>query len=140
MLNNQIRIIFFLTKLTLLDEEHSMKTDIPSAPLTNNNAQNKKSKNLDSPSSTYEYLDFDDICGHQEIPDLSLHSYTTPGCFSFTKRLIRFIREANISKSHANRLVALIHSVLPQPNTLPKTYYGILNSLSGNFVYLLFLF
>jgi hypothetical protein len=129
----------FSINLTL-SSEGSNEVNIPSLSPTNNNKEKEISQNVDSPLPTYECLDFDDICGHQEIPDLNLHPYTTLGCFSFAKHLINFIRKANISKSHVDHLVALIQSALPQPNTLPNTYSKILNLLSGNFVYLLFFF
>lgn len=130
----------FSKNFTLSNEEDSNEVNIPSVSPTNNNEEKQISQNVDSPPSTYEYLDFQDICGHQEIPDLNLHPYTNLGCFTFVKHLIDFIRKTNISKSHADDLIALIQSALSQPNTLPTTYSKILNLLSGNFVHLLFFF
>ncbi|CAF3826433.1 unnamed protein product [Rotaria sp. Silwood1] len=51
-------------------------------------------------------------------------------CLSFSKHLIEFIRNANVSKTHAEQLITLIQSGLPQPNTLPNNYSDLLKLLS----------
>lgn len=130
----------FSINLTLSDKEDSDKIDIRSASPMDNDEEEKRFENVGSLPSTYECIDFDDICGDHEISDLNLHPYTTISCFSYAKDLIHFIRKTNISKTHANQLVALIQSALPQPNTLPITYSKILNLLSSNFIYLIFIF
>ena len=122
----------FSKNLALLDKEDLDKIDIRSASPTNNEKEKQRCEIVSSLSSTYECIDFDDICGDHQIPDLNLHPYTTINCFSFAKDLISFIRKTNISKTHADQLVALIQSALPQPNSLPITYSKILNLLSGN--------
>ena len=129
----------FSINLTLSNEEGSNEVNMPSLSPTDNNIEKKVPEHVDSPTWNYQYLDLDDICVQQEISDVSLHAYTTLGRFSFAKGLINFIRKTNLSKTHANHLVALIQSALPQPNTLPMTYAKILSLLSGNFVSLLFL-
>ncbi|CAF4494968.1 unnamed protein product, partial [Rotaria magnacalcarata] len=50
---------------------------------------------------------------------------------SFSQNLIRFIKNANISKANAEQLITLIQSGLPHPNTLPNNYAEILTLLSG---------
>jgi hypothetical protein len=82
---------------------------------------------------------FDDRVQGKEKPVQSLHQHTSVDCLSFSKSLISFIRKANISKHHTEQLINLIQSSLPQPNSLPSNYSGIINLLSGDTIYL-FLF
>jgi hypothetical protein len=64
-----------------------------------------------------------------------LHPYTSIDKFSFCKDLIKFIRKANLSKTHAEELTRLFNNSFPQPHGLPNTYYGLLDFLSGSIVF-----
>jgi hypothetical protein len=97
-------------------------------------------ENIDSSFSSNDFLNFDDIVRNEEIPNLPLHYYTSMDYFCFSKNLLSFIRKSNISKTHAQALIRLIQSGLPKPNSLPRTYSGILNLLSGKFICLFLLF
>lgn len=122
--------------LSLLDDQVSGKADMtPTLSLIRLKEEIIKNDEIESTYSTGENSSFDDMIFSQDISDLSLHPYTTQGCLSFTKELISFIRKANISKRHADFLIRLIHSSLPQPNTCPKTYCGLLNLLSGTAIH-----
>ncbi|UJR12987.1 hypothetical protein I4U23_000013 [Adineta vaga] len=120
--------------LTLLDEQASTKTNITSASSLVNIDEQRENRETESIYSTYESSNFDNIFFRQQISDLTLHPYTTGSCYSFTKTLVTFIRKANISKRHANYLIGLIYSSLPQPNTFPKSYSGLLILLSGSLI------
>ena len=122
------------------DEEISIPTETPRMPMIPVSLMTAISKDGDSTSSNNNFLDFDDLVHDEEIPRLPLHQHTSMDCFSFAKDLIEFIRKANICKTHAERLVSLIHAGLPQPNAFPKTYINILDLLSGKSVYLLLSF
>jgi hypothetical protein len=130
------------TNLLVRDEEDLIE-DIPCVPPTEDCREEKEAvENCGSSSSDYDHLEFNDICCDEQVPmpDTALHPYTTQGCLSFMRDFISFIRSANLSKSHANHLINLIQSSLPQPNALPKTYSNILNALSGKFIYLFLVF
>ncbi|CAF4148443.1 unnamed protein product [Adineta steineri] len=116
--------------ITLSNEEVLNKEDLNEEDL---NEEDLNGVNV--PSISASNNDSNDIFDHKDISDLDLHPYTNLGCFSFAKNLIRFIRKTNISKIHANYLIGLIQSALPQPNTLPITYSKMLTSLSGSLVF-----
>jgi hypothetical protein len=119
-------------------EANSIKSDIyPILQVIDN--FNEKAETDDEISSTINELTFDDIIYHHEKNDdiLPLHPYTTTNWLSFSQDLIQFIRQANIAKANVQRLICLIKSALPQPNTLPKSYSQILDALSGITLFLL---
>ncbi|CAF1354997.1 unnamed protein product [Adineta steineri] len=114
--------------ITLSNEEVLNKEDLNEQSLNEEDLNEEDLNGVNVPSIS---ANSNDIFDHKDISDLDLHPYTNLGCFSFAKNLIRFIRKTNISKIHANYLIGLIQSALPQPNTLPITYSKMLTSLSG---------
>lgn len=96
-------------------------------------------ENVSEESTGFDNSDFTNLMHHHLIEYTNLHEYTTMDRLSFSKNLMEFIRNANIAKSNAEQLIALIQSGLPQPNTLPKNYSEILKLLSGISISCIFL-
>ncbi|CAF4267555.1 unnamed protein product, partial [Adineta steineri] len=71
---------------------------------------------------------FNDLesCNNTPIDNVILHCYTNMSRENFCSTLLSIIRDARISKSHANRLLSFIHSTLPIPNAVPKRIEEIL--------------
>lgn len=88
-------------------------------------------ENVDECSSTSDNFDFQDLIHDQVIDNSSLHQYTSMKSQLFLKKLIEFIRNANLSKRHAEDLLHIIQSGLPQPNNFSTNYSALLNQLSG---------
>ena len=67
---------------------------------------------------------------YDEIPlaDIQhLHDYTPITREAFCFELMKFLRDANVCKSHSNRLICLIQSILPIPNCFPSTMNDLLS-------------
>ncbi|CAM4845118.1 unnamed protein product [Rotaria magnacalcarata] len=73
---------------------------------------------------------FFDLAHYQQLDNLNLHAFTSINCVSFSHNVINFIRNANISKSHAQQLIDPIQSGRPQPNNLPNNYLDVFKLLS----------
>ncbi|CAF5196216.1 unnamed protein product, partial [Rotaria magnacalcarata] len=71
-----------------------------------------------------------DLIQQKEKNISNLHQYTSTHCLSFAENLTSFIRKANIAKSHVENLIGIIQMGLPQPNTFPTNYCGLLDLLS----------
>ncbi|CAF4125290.1 unnamed protein product, partial [Adineta steineri] len=71
---------------------------------------------------------FNDLesCNNTPTDNVILHCYTNMSREDFCSTLLSIIRDARISKSHANRLLSFIHSTLPIPNAVPKRIEEIL--------------
>jgi hypothetical protein len=130
----------FSIKLMSPEETSVLRSQTPSGSILIMNSNEKTAENEDDLCSIVGDIHFDDFSQQQEISNLSLHPYTSMSFFLFSKNLINFIRNANISKTHTEQLINLIQSGLPHPNTLPNTYSDLLNLLHGNTIYLFSLF
>ncbi|CAF2219194.1 unnamed protein product [Rotaria magnacalcarata] len=87
-------------------------------------------ENFDECSSTSDNSDFHDLIHDPIINNSTLRQYTSMNSQLFLQKLIEFIRSANLSKLHAEDLLHLIQSGLPQPNNFSKNYSDLLNQLS----------
>ncbi|CAF1285763.1 unnamed protein product [Rotaria sordida] len=121
---------FTLMKLPSHNEKDFIEIDVSCGPTESLDTNGQITDNINQLCTTSDILDFSDLVPYQEKKNSHLHQYTSVSCFLFSHNLIDFIRKANISKTHAEHLINLIQSVLPQPNTLPDDYAGILNLLS----------
>jgi hypothetical protein len=65
-------------------------------------------------------------------PDVKLHNFTDINKVEYCKKLLLFLRDAKVSKTHTNRLIQLIHAALPSPNNLPKSMKQLLTEMQGN--------
>jgi len=59
----------------------------------------------------------------------SLHYYTDISTKEFCSQLLALLRNSNTCKSHANRLLSFISSILPTPNNAPKKMKNLLELL-----------
>ena len=88
-------------------------------------------------SSDIDDLTFEDLMmGNQPNNDHLLHPYTSIHIHSFSRRILRFIRQTNLSKNHTKDLIDLVQSALPQPNFLVKNYANLLEMLSGEMIHI----
>ncbi|CAF1297839.1 unnamed protein product [Rotaria sp. Silwood1] len=128
-------VITNLGLMTISSDENNMnQPDVRSHSTSVNILSDQIEENIDESSIGFDNLDFNDLMHHQEAENSNLHEYTSMDCLSFSKHLIEFIRNANVSKTHAEQLITLIQSGLPQPNTLPNNYSDLLKLLSGNII------
>ncbi|CAF1368239.1 unnamed protein product [Rotaria sordida] len=58
-----------------------------------------------------------------------LHYYTDMSRKEFCSTLLKILRDAHISKLHANQLLSFIHSTFPTPNTVPTRIEQVLEFL-----------
>jgi len=58
-----------------------------------------------------------------------LHAYTNISVKEFCCQVLTLLRSANICKSHANRLLSFVNSILPTPHNAPKRVDDVLNQL-----------
>ena len=82
------------------------------------------------------------LCGHENDVfdftscsaqfDVYLHQLTNVKKNEYCKNLLLLIRDTNICKIHADRLIRLIHTALPSPNNLPKSMKQLLLDMQGN--------
>ncbi|CAF1231843.1 unnamed protein product [Rotaria sordida] len=63
------------------------------------------------------------------IDKILLHCYTDMSRKEFCSTLLNILRDAHISKSHANRLLSFIRSTLPIPNAVPTRIEQLLEFL-----------
>lgn len=70
-------------------------------------------------SDTYDENSLTDVQHLHELTSIMTKSF----CFDFMKLL----RDANVCKSHSNRLIELIQSILPIPNNFPFTMKELLS-------------
>lgn len=64
---------------------------------------------------------------------IPLHLYTNISMNEFCINLIRTFRKANLCKAYSTDILKLIHSALPQPNTLPNSMNSILKFIQGKY-------
>jgi len=86
---------------------------------------------IDNILSTDESIDDDDddndddaIRAQSLLPvpiERPLHYFTNISTNEYCRSLARLLRDSNICKSHSNRLISLIKSILPQPNYMPSS-------------------
>lgn len=65
---------------------------------------------------------------HEKSP--LLHQFTSISTKSYCVELLKLLRNANVCKSHSNRFITLIQSILPIPNNFPSTFKHILSLLN----------
>jgi hypothetical protein len=82
------------------------------------------SKTVNDSSNTFDSLNNSFI-----IEKNLLHHYTNTSIEEFCCQLLRILRDSHTCKSHANRLLSLIHSILPTPNELPTKIEKIFKML-----------
>ncbi|CAF2104138.1 unnamed protein product [Rotaria magnacalcarata] len=125
----QSSVISSLSSMTITTDDVNNKIQ-PNELLSSisNFNENNSAEDEDDLSDNY---DFTDLMHYEQPDNLNLHAYTSINCLSFSHNVINFIRNANISKSHAQQLIDLIQSGLPQPNNLPIYYLDVLELLSG---------
>ncbi|CAF2219173.1 unnamed protein product [Rotaria magnacalcarata] len=126
----QSSVISSLSSMTITTDDVNNKIQ-PNELLSSisNFNENNSAEDEDDLSDNY---DFTDLMHYEQPDNLNLHAYTSINCLSFSHNVINFIRNANISKSHAQQLIDLIQSGLPQPNNLPIYYLDVLELLSGH--------
>jgi hypothetical protein len=73
-----------------------------------------------------------DFTSYFTQPDMYLHQLTNVKKNEYCKNLLLLFRDANICKTHADRFIRLIHTVLPSPNNLPKSMKQLLLDMQGN--------
>ena len=131
-MNTESCVISNLNSITIASNDENNKNQLNDllSPLSNLDESNPTEKVDESALTSYNY-DFSNLMHYQQPDNLNLHIYTSINCLSFSQNIINFIRKANISKSHAQQLVDLIQSGLPQPNNLPNNYLDMLKLLSG---------
>ena len=69
----------------------------------------------------------------KDPPSHCLHYYTELKTVDFCRSLLLFIRKCNLSKTHVKDLLDVIHTALPQPNFLPKTFSNLVEMVSSKF-------
>ena len=62
--------------------------------------------------------------------DDEVHDHTSISTKSYCLELVNVFRDANICKSHAERFISLIRSILPIPNRFPSTIAELLTLLN----------
>jgi hypothetical protein len=77
-------------------------------------------------------IDIIDLNLYLTQSDVKLHNFTDINRTEYCKKLLLFLRDAKISKTHTNRLIQLIHAALPSPNNLPKSMKQLLTEMQGN--------
>lgn len=80
---------------------------------------------IENPLNTNMPSDNHDVINRQNlslVPVVTrLHYFTNVSTNEYCRNLARFLRDGNICKSHSNRLITLIKSVLPHPNYMPSS-------------------
>lgn len=77
-------------------------------------------------------LTSDDPCESNSSNLQYLHDYTSLSTKSFCHNLMKLLRSACVCKSHSNRLIQLIQSILPIPNGFPSTLDDLLSLINFN--------
>ncbi|CAF3733842.1 unnamed protein product [Rotaria sp. Silwood1] len=120
------------------DENNQNNTDIDFDLLEYENDESDTDDVIDNPSDD-DLTSFDG--NHLTVPDqnsAALHQYTHITQNEYCTNLLHLFRQANISKLHSAKILKLISSVLPQPNTAPTTLKALLDYMQGklSFVFL----
>jgi hypothetical protein len=102
-----------------LDNDHDNGVD--------NGLDNDHDHGVDDDDSN-EYLQLLSCFNHSNA---RLHDCTDVKAEDFCKRLLRLLRDASVAKAHCDRLLSLIYSGLPIPNTMPRTMKDLLAQMNG---------
>lgn len=122
---------FHSMAIHMFNNNNMNQYDPLSCSLPADNLNDSVEENADEVLITPHSFDFSSRMHHHVKETLTLHKYTTMDRLLYSKNLIEFIRNANISKSSVAQLITLIQSGLPHPNTLPNNYAEILKLISG---------
>ncbi|CAF2186810.1 unnamed protein product [Rotaria magnacalcarata] len=83
---------------------------------------------IDQISASNSNTDQDEIDDTPSSNDF-LHSYTDTPADTFCYRLVYLFRQSQLSKTQCHSFIDLIHSALPQPNSLPSNMNQLLSML-----------
>ncbi|CAF1987565.1 unnamed protein product [Rotaria magnacalcarata] len=83
---------------------------------------------IDQISASNSNTDQDEIDDTSSSNDF-LHSYTDTPADTFCYRLVYLFRQSQLSKTQCHSFIDLIHSALPQPNSLPSNMNQLLSML-----------
>ena len=68
---------------------------------------------------------------HEALSKRRLHPHTNVTILDVCKDLSKFLRQANVNKSHSSSLLKLIKSLLPVPNNMPCSTESLLSLLGA---------
>ena len=91
-------------------------------------------------SSADDPMEYFNLVACWNQPDVILHDSTNVKADEFCGNLLLLLRNAKMCKAHSERLIHLIRTGLPIPNSMPRTMKDLLTQMNGKTQTLCFVF